>query len=45
MTERGLRTTLVVRTFSGLGKGSIRLLGQPPSPEKGTLWRVILRTA
>jgi hypothetical protein len=44
MTERLLRTTLGVSTFSGLGKERIRLLGQSPSPEKGTLWQVILRT-
>jgi hypothetical protein len=44
MTKRGLRTTLGVGSFSGLGKERIRLLGQSPSPEKGTLWQVILRT-
>jgi len=44
MTKRVLRTTLGIGTLSGLGKERIRLLGQSPSPEKGTLWRVILRT-
>jgi hypothetical protein len=34
MTKRLLRTTLGVGTFSGLGKGTIRLLGQSPSPEQ-----------
>ena len=43
MTKRLLRTTLGVCTFLGHGKEKMRLVGQSPSSDKGTLWQVRLR--